>query len=420
MSSTLEYWVWLGMAFGSANDRTDEIIRQFGGAEQFYREGGARTMERLTQHDRAHLAAVKLDDAKRVAERAQSGGVTVLTPDDARYPQRLRGIWGMPCVLYVDGSLDGIDERLAVAMVGTRRCSDYGFRAAVKIAGELARAGAVVVSGLAIGIDTACHTAAVKEDAPTVAVLGCGIDKTYPAQNETLRELIAKRGAIVTEYAPGTQPQPANFPKRNRIISGLSVGVVVVEAGLHSGSLITANQAAEQGRDVFAVPGDIFRPTSQGTFLLLQQGSAPVSCGADLLEEYRFRFSLTLEPVGAEPADGEQQTELCGAGVPFPAGVPSARAGARQKARAAAKLPAVPEEPTKPVVLTIPEELTGAPRTVFQQLMQGEARAEDVAGALKLPVHAVLAALTELELSGYVRAGSGGRYACSAPENAPV
>lgn len=368
------------MAFGSANDRTDEIIRQYGGAEQFYRENGVKTMERLTTADRAHLAAVTLDDAKRTVERMQKGGVTILTPDDARYPERLRGIWGAPCALYVDGSIDGIDERLAIAMVGTRRCSDYGFRAAVKIAGELSRAGAVVVSGLAIGVDTACHTAAVKADAPTVAVLGCGIDRTYPAQNETLRELITKRGAVVTEYAPGVPPQPSNFPKRNRIISGLSVGVVVVEAGLKSGSLITANEAMEQGRDVFAVPGDIFRPTSQGTLQLLQQGCAPVSCGADLVEEYRHRFTLTLEPRQEE----KSQLEL---------------AGMREKP-------------------PVPPELTGAARAVFVRLTQGELRAEELSAVLELPVHTVLTALTELELGGYACAGAGGRY--GVPEQLPA
>ena len=385
MSSTLEYWVRLGLAFGSANDRTDEIIRQFQSAEHFFLENGTSAVARLTKSDRERLARTSLDDAKRVVEQMERSGITILTPDDARYPQRLRGIWGTPCTLYVDGTLGNLDERLTVAMVGTRRCSDYGFRAAVKLAGELSRAGAIVVSGLALGIDTACHTAAVKEDAPTIAVLGCGIDRTYPVQNTTLRELIVKNGAVVTEYAPGTSPSRENFPKRNRIISGLSVGVIVVEAGLHSGSLITAGQAAEQGRDVFAVPGDIFRPTSEGTFQLLQQGCAPVRCGADVLEEYRYRFQLTLEPpeITTSPSPPPEQFTLESAAV-----------------------------------FQEPPELQGTALELFRLLVQGAMRAEELARRLEVPVHIILTTLTELEIMEIIVALPGGNYALAAQDAA--
>ncbi|WP_312641980.1 DNA-processing protein DprA [Hydrogenoanaerobacterium sp.] len=395
MSSALEYWVWLGAAFGSGNGRTDEIIRRFESLEDFYSTGGYREISQITKAETERLLATKLDDAKRIAEQMHHRGITILTPDDVRYPTRLRNIYGMPCVLYVDGELGDIDNELTIAMVGTRRCSDYGYRAANKIGSELAQAGVVIVSGLASGIDTVCHTAAVKQDRRTIAVLGCGIDKTYPTQNKTLRELIAKNGAVVSEFAPGTTPYAGNFPIRNRIISGLSMGVVVVEAGERSGSLITAHVALDQGKDVFAVPNDIFNDSARGTFALLRQGAIPVSCGLDVLEEYRYRFAKSLSLERLQPVNEPQA-------IPQPAVIQTSLLEKPLKKQVQGAVERAPKAD--------PEGISSDALLVYHLLTDVPIQMEEISKKLQKSIHEVLTALTELEIMGLASAQSGKRY----------
>lgn len=380
MLSAIEYWVWLGLAFGSGNGRTDEIIHRFESIEGFYCNGDYRAIPRITKSEAQRLHGAKLDDAKRIVEQMYSMGVTILTPEDKRYPDRLKNIYGMPCVLYVDGDLGEIDNELAIAMVGTRRCTDYGHRAANKIGSDLAQAGVIIVSGLAAGIDTVCHTAAVKCGQKTIAVLGCGIDKTYPTQNKALRELISKNGAVVTEFAPGTTPYASNFPIRNRIISGLAMGVVVVEAGERSGSLITARMALEQGKDVFAVPNDIFNSSAGGTFALLRQGAIPVGSGLDVLEEYRYRFAHTITPDFVRPPEPQppEQEQL--------------------------SLAPPPEQAADP------DGVSEIALEVYHMMTSFPLHMEEISVKLQKPVYEVLTALTELEIMGLVRAQSGNRY----------
>lgn len=396
MSSALEYWVWLGMAFGSGNGRTDEIIRRFPNIEEFYLSGGYREISQITKGETERLVAAKLDDAKRIIEKMHKQGITIITPDDERYPNRLRNIYGMPCVLYVDGELGDLDNELAVAMVGTRRCSDYGYRAANKIASELAQAGSVIVSGLAAGIDTVCHTAALKQDRRTIAVLGCGIDKTYPLQNKTLRELIAKNGAVISEFVPDMAPYAGNFPIRNRIISGLSMGVVVVEAGERSGSLITAHVALDQGKDVFAVPNDIFNESARGTFSLLRQGAIPVSSGLDVLEEYRYRFAGTIKLEKLQSAPNTKNKIS-------PAVV---QTSLMNKAPLEEPELTVQERVPKPD----PEGVTGDALLVYHLLTNVPMHTEEISIKLQKPINQVLTALTELEIMGLASAHSGKRY----------
>jgi DNA processing protein len=217
-------------------------------------------------------------------ERVQAAGVTVLTWDDGDYPAALREIDASPPVLYLRGRLTAQDE-WAVALVGTRHASTYGREVAHVLATELARHGVTVVSGLALGVDTVAHRSAMEAGGRTLAVLGSGLDQMYPPQNRGLAQSIAAQGAVISDYPLGTRPDAGNFPPRNRIISGLSRGVVVVEAGERSGALITARFAAEQGRDVFAVPGSILHPGSAGCNTLIQQGATPLLTVDDVLEQ---------------------------------------------------------------------------------------------------------------------------------------
>ena len=219
-----------------------------------------------------------------------------VTIDDTSYPKNLRNIYNPPKTLYVNGAFSEQDET-AIAVVGSRRASAYGIEMAEKLSFELALRGVTVVSGMAIGIDTAAHRGALKARGRTVAVLGSGHGHIYPPQNEELYEKIAASGAVVTEFGNDIEPLPYNFPQRNRIISGLSLGVVVVEAARNSGALITANFAAEQGREVFAVPGKISSTTSAGTNELIKDGAKLIQSVDDIFEE------LSLKPVDAVPED---------------------------------------------------------------------------------------------------------------------
>lgn len=223
------------------------------------------------------------DEPERLAGLCREKGVALVALGEEAYPRSLREIYQPPLALYVRGTLASSVERLAI--VGARRFSRYGEGIAKTLGEELAANGYTVVSGAARGIDSAAHRGALK-GGRTVAVLGCGVDVAYPSENRRLLEEIAAGGAVLSEYAPGTPPLPAFFPARNRIISGLAQGVVVVEAAERSGSLITAQLALEEGRDVFAVPGSIFSPTSAGCHRLIQQGAKLVTSTADILEEY--------------------------------------------------------------------------------------------------------------------------------------
>jgi len=241
---------------------------------------------------------------EKVWERMQAQGITCLTWEDENYPRHLKNIDQPPPVLYVRGELLPEDD-WAVAVVGTRKVTSYGRQVAEEIATFLAHNHVTVVSGLARGVDGIAHQAALQAGGRTIAVLGSGVDHIYPPENRRLAEEIISRGALVSDYAPGTSPDGANFPPRNRIISGLSLAVVVVEAGVTSGALITATFAAEQGREVFAVPGSILAQQSKGTNRLIQDGAQPLLDAQEILqvlnltqvtEQHAARQSLPTDP----------------------------------------------------------------------------------------------------------------------------
>ena len=225
-----------------------------------------------------------------------------ITIDDAEYPKNLRNIHTPPKQLYVNGTLLEQDE-MAVAIVGSRRATPYGLETAEKLGFELAARGVTVVSGMAIGIDSAAHRGALKAKGRTIAVMGSGHNIIYPPQNEKLYEEIAKTGAVVTEYEADDEPFPGHFPARNRIISGLSLGVVVVEAAKDSGALITANFAAEQGRTVFAVPGKVSSATSSGTNELIRDGACLIQSVDDILQELSIKEIKTVSEEGRGAID---------------------------------------------------------------------------------------------------------------------
>jgi DNA processing protein len=230
-------------------------------------------------------------DPHRELARIEERGIRVLHPGHTEYPRLLAEISGRPPVLYCRGEIAPVDDA-AVGIVGTRRATSYGRQVSERIAADLARAGVTVISGLARGVDAAAHAAALNAGGRTIAVLGSGVDVIYPAEHARLADAISESGAIVSEQPPGARPDAQNFPARNRIISGMCVGVVIVEAPVRSGALITATFAADQGREVFVVPGSVLAANSEGSNGLLRDGARIVRDGADILED------LNLGPAG--------------------------------------------------------------------------------------------------------------------------
>jgi DNA processing protein len=310
----LRYWIGFNRVKGIGAMRFRRLIDHFGDLQTAWnaspgalRDAGLdrRTIETLV----AARGQINLDVEAR---RVEQSGAQVLTWDDPGYPRNLLNIAQPPPVLFVKGSLVAADE-WAVALVGTRHASAYGREVARELASGLAANGVTVVSGLARGVDVAAHRAALEAGGRTIAVLGSGVDRIYPPEHAGVADAIAKAGAVVSDYALGTPPEATNFPPRNRIISGLAKGVVIVEAGEVSGALITADFAAEQGRDVFAVPGNIHQRTSLGANKLIQQGAKIVTGVADILEELNLALVTEHRTARAAlPADAtEEQLLAC-------------------------------------------------------------------------------------------------------------
>ena len=274
---------------GLGSARLQKLLERFPTGEEIWKATSAELVSAggMTEKLAASLETLRAsrpDYPERLAETCQKKGIRVCSIRSGDYPASLREIFDPPVVFFYRGNLPKKDE-LCLAMVGARRFSRYGEQVALDFAEKLAASGVTVVSGAARGIDTCAHLGAIKAGR-TVAVLGCGVDVAYPSENSSLLQKIAERGAVISEYEPGTQPLPSFFPARNRIISGLCRGTIVVEAARRSGSLITAELALNEGRDVFAVPGSIFSDTSQGCHHLIQQGAKLVGSAADILEEY--------------------------------------------------------------------------------------------------------------------------------------
>ena len=280
------YWVLLSMVPQVGPSRFQRLLDAFGEAEAAWRAAPlplARAgLDRRAIGGLAELRA-KVDPAE-VWQKLERLGVIVMTLADPTYPEHLREIADPPPVLYLKGGLLAAD-RWAVAVVGTRRMTAYGRQVTERLVGELARSGVTIVSGLARGVDALAHRAALEAGGRTLAVLGSGLDRVYPTEHAGLAREIVERGAVISEFPLGTPPDALNFPRRNRIISGLSMGTLVVEAGETSGALITADFALEQGRDVFAVPGSILSPASAGPNRLIQEGAKLVASAQDILEE---------------------------------------------------------------------------------------------------------------------------------------
>ncbi|TVO58990.1 DNA-processing protein DprA [Denitromonas halophila] len=308
--SELADWLRLTLIPGLGGGRQRRLLKAFGLPAAVFAAHQSAIAELIG--DKLARALHDHDASDAIAATqvwADQPGNTLLTLADAGYPQRLLELPDPPTLLYVKGDVSLLN-RPGLAIVGARSATPQGESNAAAFAGALARAGLAIISGLALGIDAAAHAGALDADGATIAVIGTGADRMYPARNQALARRILERGAIVTEFPLGTQVAAHNFPRRNRIISGLAQGVLVVEAALNSGSLITARLASEQGREVFAIPGSIHSPQSKGCHRLIRDGAKLVETAEDILEESVFSGYASAPPMPLDtPAEPVAETD---------------------------------------------------------------------------------------------------------------
>ncbi|MDF2545828.1 MAG: dprA [Anaerosolibacter sp.] len=303
------YLAWLNHVNGVGLKTVEALMHRFGDAQKVFTASASELLgvkginENTTHNIIQNRKKESVESLRIIIEKL---GIDILSRNDMEYPSNLKNIYDPPYLLYKIGNICSKDEN-AVAIVGARKATPYGKWAAYKLAGDLAKRGITIVSGMAYGIDTAAHRGALDSGGRTIAVLGSGVDVCYPKSNYSLMKEIEKNGAVVSEYAIGTPPAPNHFPPRNRIISGLAKGVVVIEANAKSGSLITVEFALEQGREVLAVPGNINSGLSMGTNQLIKDGAKIVTCVEDIIEELGIRESKTIERQVTELSASENE-----------------------------------------------------------------------------------------------------------------
>lgn len=297
MSGAL-YWIWLSLRVGVGKSDFVELLEHFGSPEVVYEADAHALSDCLGSKRRAlceSLSNKSLDEAYAIESHCVKNGISILRYGQKGYPSLLTNLKNPPIILYARGKIADLDRRVSVGVVGTRSISEYGRQSAYKIGYELAAAGAVVVSGLAIGNDSVAACGALDAGGRTIAVLGSGLDRVYPPAHKKLAREVARRGMVLSEYPPLMPPSRSSFPMRNRIISGLSHGTLVIEAGKGSGALITAKDAILQGRNVYALPGNINADTAFGTNELIKEGATAITCAADILENYQYLYGAKLD-----------------------------------------------------------------------------------------------------------------------------
>nr|WP_325219127.1 DNA-processing protein DprA [uncultured Oscillibacter sp.] len=390
----LKYWVWLAELPRLKGPERLALLRHFGSPEElFFADREELLLVEGLPPARAELALNRdLSAADRILADCQGLGQRIMTIQDAEYPQRLRNIFNPPLVLYVKGRMPVMDEEAAIAVVGTRECTPYGTACGERLGRELAASGAVVVTGLARGVDSAAARGALRAGGTVVGVTGGGLDVVYPPENGDLYADVAATGVLLSEYPPGSPPDKAHFPVRNRIMSGLSVAALVVEAPGHSGALITARLALEQGREVYAVPGPIDAPDSVGCNRLIRDGAGLAAEGWDILRDFQERFPEKLRPARKLPA-----------WTPLPT---------RRRAEPRRKPEPAPEPEKAPALRAVSREgLTDDQIALLGVLEpEGPVQVDDLIESTGIPARRVSSALTMLEIDGCVRQHDGKRY----------
>lgn len=395
----VKYWLWLSMALGGGNRRAWELTRQYENIIDAYLAISNGNFRGMTDKEISSFKSTHLEQAEKMLEYCSSKNINVICYDDEEnYPDRLREIYNPPTVLYCYGTLDFIDDSVCVGVVGARKPSEYSVCVAEKICSELTKVDTVIVSGFAYGIDSVAHKSALQNKGKTVAVLGTGIDYNYPIDNASMKQIIAKHGAVISEYGPGIKSQRDFFIARNRLISALSLGVLIVEASSTSGSLNTAAHALSQGRDIFCVPPhDIFDERYCGVSSLLRDGAVPVFSHIDIMYQYYENFSHKLKDID-----------------PFAGFIIKSTIPQKENSKAVAKphekklKKDIPIEKPKTEIDT--EKLSAIQAEIVNLIADKTMLADDITEALEIDISELLGELTELEMLEIIRAHPGKRY----------
>lgn len=398
MDNSVLYCIWLVRHLGENNPRAFSLIQYFGNAENVYKATHDELLncEILPKSELLRLTDKSLDCANETVKTCIDKGFNILTVEMPEYPQLLKNIYAPPCVLYVMGELYDTVNTLSIAIVGTRKFTDYGKNCAYNITCDLVHSGIIIVSGLATGIDTVANYSAVISGGKTIAVLGSGLDVPYPANIKPLMQKISQNGAVITEYPPGSEPLSAHFPARNRIISGLSAGVAVIEAPVKSGALITANIALEQGRDIFAVPGSINLPTFAGSNNLIKEGAAKlVTCAMDIIEEYTGLYSIVPTKHLKSDISSVAPLEL------LKISQMNNSYGMRKNMRTATKSSAVKktENASKPLSI---DKISEEYREIYPLITHEGVHIDDLSAKSNIPVWKLCTLLSSMELDGLI------------------
>ncbi|MCH5186389.1 MAG: DNA-processing protein DprA [Oscillospiraceae bacterium] len=390
-------WVWLTERMHRSSRTITELMSIFDDVGEIYAKTDFKDIDFLTPAQRSALENKSLDEANKILEKIKMTGADILVYSSPDYPDMLRKTDEPPYVLYIKGEIMKWDRLMPIAVVGTRSCTDYGLNAAWAICTGLARSGITIVSGMARGLDSVAAAAAIKAGCKTIAVLGCGLDIVYPPENDRLMEAVTKHGAVITEYPPSTPPRGSHFPVRNRIISGLSRGTLVIQAPLHSGALITANYALDSGKDVFAVPGDINSPQSRGTNMLIKTGAKLVESSADILCEYRAEIELLKSEITrGKSADLDFEYE------PAPSDNGGGGKNKTEKKSGAAKKKTVNNEKN----ISIDDErysgLDDDEKSIIAQLIKSNMHIDDIKRNTDITIEKLTTKLTVLEMRGFI------------------
>lgn len=377
------YWISIVDALGFGNHKVNDILDYYKNAKNFVdaKISSWRFNSFLSAKNIEKLKKINIDKAYKIVKRCVELGYEIITIENPKYPRKLKNISNPPAVLYVKGKLPDLDDKLCISIVGTRNSSAYGNKISFEMGYKLAKADAVVISGGAIGIDCLSQKGALQASGKTIAVLGCGINFNYLMSNKNLRDNVAKNGALVSEYPPDYRCSSWTFPMRNRIISGMSDGVLVIEAGEKSGSLITANLALEQNRDLFAIPGNINSRVSDGTNKLIKICAKPVTRVEDILEDYVHLYPYLQVKKNFEADDNE--------------------------AKESKNIENITNNNEKK---ELPSSLSGRAKIIFEKLTDEPTYVNNLSELSELSTSEVLQAITELELYGLIITHAGKRY----------
>lgn len=411
--SNAKYWIWLTQALGYNNRKIKGLFELYEDIAVFCERGEQewRFSGTLNHNDIHKLKTTPIAEAEKILEQSRRHGYSLICIDDEEYPECVLNLFSPPAVLYVDGRLPDVDHVLTIGIVGTRTASNYGVRNAYKIGYSLSKYGVYTVSGGALGVDCASHRGTLAANGVTICVLGCGIDYPYLMTNAGMRRDIAKNGAVISEYPPGTPPKPYHFPARNRLIAALSRGVLIIESGKNSGSLITADLALEQGKELFALLGNN-SPNNEGSNFRIKEGTAvPITDFMDIIMAFRDSYSreekkpidfISLADIEMIPVKGTKRVRkhLKGFKQIDPGYTIDDILDEKQD-----KEPEKPEPKHNTKV-----NLTSDEQAVYDYLTAEPVHIDTISRDLKLPIFRVLAALTQLEMKDLVLAAKGRKF----------